>query len=119
MSDIKYHEWINEHRNKIMPTNTTILSQIDICNDPQIYLRSMIYMNLQLESLNCSLFQFFPLRTSIIPKYIPIDTKSIVELLVNKNVKKYLDNITKYQYEIWNKYFKLQHPIFKLKMVVL
>ncbi len=36
----------------------------------------MIYMCLEIEKIGTKSFQFFPLRTDIAPKYIPIDTKS-------------------------------------------
>ena len=36
----------------------------------------MIYMCLEIEKIGTASYQFFPLRTDIIPKYIPIDTKS-------------------------------------------
>lgn len=115
LSDIKYHAWIDKHRTNILPIDIDKCCQIDVNNNPQKYLKHMIYMNIQLEELECKMFQFFPLRTNIIPKYIPLDSKSIVELLFDKNLNEYLGNITKYQKEIWETHFKLDHSIFTLK----
>ena len=50
----------------------------------------MIYMCEQIEKLETKSFQFFPVRTDIIPKYIPIDTASLVDLCIDKHKNKYL-----------------------------
>ena len=115
LSELKYHLWIDKHRSNIAPVNTNKICHVDIKAEPQSFLPCMIYMNIQLEQLEAKLFQFFPLRTNIIPKYIPIDTKSIVELLVIGDTKKYLDDIAKYTEEIWNRFFNMNNPIFKMK----
>ena len=39
-------------------------------------------MNIQLEKIDAKMFQFMPLRTDIIPKNIPLDTKSLIEIFV-------------------------------------
>jgi len=111
----KYHKWLDIHRSKILPDNIVKLSYQHFNSHPQQYLKCMIYMNIQIEALNGKLYQFFPLRTNIIPKYIPIDTKSLIELFVNTNLNDYLKNITEREDEIWNSYFKMNDPIFKMK----
>ena len=57
----------------------------------------MIYMCLEIEKLETKSFQFFPLRTDIIVKYVPIDSKSIIEIFVKKDKGKILSNIEKYK----------------------
>ena len=52
----------------------------------------MIWMNVELEKIEGKMFQFMPLRTDIVPKYIPIDTKSLVEIFA-KNKNDYLKDI--------------------------
>ena len=47
----------------------------------------MIYMCLQIEKFETKSFQFFPLRNDVIPKYIPIDTTTLIKLFVYKNQK--------------------------------
>lgn len=44
-------------------------------------------MYVELEKNEAKSFQFFPLRSSIIPKYILLDTASLVELFFLKNIK--------------------------------
>jgi len=114
----KYHEWINKHKVNIFPKDFKDSYQFDIQHNPQNYLKGMIYMCVELEKLETKMFQFFPLRTNIIPKYIPIDTKSIIELFIKENKKEYLTNVDKYKVELWNKLFKLNDKIFKQKNYV-
>lgn len=114
-SNEKYHEWINKHRPNIFPTEYTNSYEYDIECNPQKYLKYMIYMCLELEHLEVKSFQFFPLRTDIIPKYIPIDTTTLVDLMIDKNKNKYFKNIENEKNNIWLMYFNLELPIFKQK----
>ena len=72
----------------------------------------MIFMCLELEKLEVKSFQFFPLRTDIIVKYIPLDSKSIVEIFVKNDKVKILNDIEKYKKKLWSKFVKLDEPIF-------
>jgi NifB/MoaA-like Fe-S oxidoreductase len=87
-------------------------------------MKNMIYMCLELEKLEVKSFQFFPLRTNIAPKYIPIDTKSIIEILINKEILKILgfnnenelkNDITGCKHKLWSYFFNLKNPIFYQK----
>jgi hypothetical protein len=109
----KYHKWINTHKNNIFPSNYVNSYEFDIINNPQKYIKHMIYMCIELEKLQVKSFQFFPLRNNIIYKFIPIDTKSLIELFIDKNKNDYLTDIEHKKYEIWDKLFKLNNPIFK------
>ena len=115
LSDKKYHTWIDIHRPNILPSDIDKVSPIDVKNNPQSFLKYMIYMNIELENNKQKMFQFFPLRTNIIPKYIPIDTKSIIEILVDEKKGDYLSHVSANQKELWTKYFKLDNSIFKMK----
>ena len=59
-------------------------------------------------------FQFFPLRTEIIPKCIQIDNKVLVELLMESKTK-FLSDLTVNRKKIWEQFFKLNHKIFRNK----
>ena len=78
-SNIKYYEFINKHKVNIFPIKFIDSYQFDIKNNCQNYLKGMIYMCIELEKIEAKSFQFFPLRTQMIPKYIPTDTKSLIE----------------------------------------
>ena len=47
----------------------------------------MIYMNRQIEKLGTKMFQFFPLRNNIIMKYIPLDTKALIDLFIEGEIE--------------------------------
>ncbi len=111
----KYHEWINKHRHNIFPKEFKDSYEFDIDNNPQKYIKGMIYMCLEIEREDTKAFQFFPLRTDIIMKYCPIDTKSLVELFVEKNKNDYLTDIEHTKHDLWDKYFKLDKKVFKQK----
>ena len=107
--DEKYHTWLNANRYNIVPKNYDTSYFYDIKANPQKYLKHMIFMNLQLEEMNTKMFQFFPLQTHLIPRHIQIDTKSLVELLIDADKKQYFDNIETNKEKLWNTFFKLHH----------
>ena len=122
LSNNKYHEWINKHRKNIFPSIIINSFEFDIKQNPQKYLRNMIYMCNEIESIGTKLFQFFPLRNNITAKYAPIDTKSLIEILVDdemllccgKNVKQdLLNDIENNKHSIWSYYFNLNNKVFK------
>ena len=100
---------MNDNRYKIVPENYDTSYFYDIKVNPQKYLKHMIFMNLQLEEMNTKMFQFFPLQTHLIPRHIQIDTKSLVELLIDADKKQYCDNIETNKEKLWNTFFKLHH----------
>jgi hypothetical protein len=113
LSNSKYHSWINQHRNNIFPTDFINSYDYDIQFNPQKYIKSMIYMCLEIEKIGTSSYQFFPLRTDITPKYIPIDTKSLIEIFVRENKNELLNNIEDNKIPIWNTFFNLNDGIFE------
>ncbi len=115
LSNEKYHNWININRLKIFPFEINNSLIFDLNNEPQKYIKSMIYMCQELEKNGTKSFQFFPFRKNLIPAFIPIDSKTIVELLMNDNKKSYLDDIEGNKYLIWDKYFNINDKIFKQK----
>ena len=110
-SNIKFHNWINEYRYKIVPENFEVSYYYDVKATPQKYLKYMIFMNIELEKIEGKMYQFFPLQSSIIPNHIQMDTKSIIELLVDKGKKEYLDNIELNKEFLWDKFFNITQKI--------
>jgi len=110
-----HHKWILENRNKILPSEYINSYEFDINNNPQKYFKYMIYMCSIMETSKMKLFQFFPLRTNLIPKFIPIDTATLVDLFIDENNNEYNNNIELYKDFIWSKFFNLNNPIFKQK----
>ena len=134
-SNPKYHHWLDQYRHQVIPSqlksskidgSAKIKIQYipcqfqfsDLQTNPQKYLKYMIFMNLELEKLGAKQFQFFPLRTQLIPKHIAIDTATLIRLYVTENQKKYLNDIEGSKSAIWNLFFKMDHRIFKNKKYV-
>src|SRR5205085_5229707 len=81
----------------------------------QKHFKHMIYMCIELEKVKGKSFQFFPIRSNIIPKYIPIDTASVVDLFVYEDKKQYLDDIEGCKEQMWSELLNTTDPIFKHK----
>ena len=114
-SNEKYHSWIKLHRSNITPNeiNDEYTLNDDIDRYPQKYLKNMIYMCLEIEETGTKMFQFFPLRSNCGVHYIPIDTKSLIEIFIKTNGREYFGNIKEYKKSIWDIYFKTDEQIFK------
>jgi hypothetical protein len=110
-SNVKFHNWINEYRYKIVPEEFEVSYYYDVKATPQKYLKYMIFMNIELEKIEGKMYQFFPLQSSVIPNHIQMDTKSVIELLVEKEKKQYLDNIELNKEFLWDKYFNITQKI--------
>jgi len=92
--DSKFHEWLKNNRNNIVPKEFHKNGYYyDIQVSPQKYFKHMIWMNIELEKIEGKMYQFMPLRTDLIPKFIPLDTKCLIEILVDKDKNKYLKDI--------------------------
>ena len=109
-SDDKYKDWLLENRNKLVPIfNGNNIYKI-LNNNPQVFLKYMIYMNKEIEKMDKKQYQFFPLQTNIVLKHIQIDTSALVELFENKvsEINKDIDVI---KAVIWNKIFNINQKI--------
>lgn len=113
----KYHSWILEQRSLILPTLTEENHYLGHKIDPQKYLAGMFYMNSKLEELGRKTFQPFPIRRTLIPKYIPIDTHALVSLLDLENKGTYYSELLDSREEVWNAFFKMDHKIFQHKKI--
>ena len=88
------------------------------CN-PLNFIDILIKMSLEIENKKEKTFSVFPLRKSIIPKYVKIDTTTILHLLFTNGMNKkfYLTkgNTKMFQHFIWNNFFRLEKKIFSKK----
>jgi hypothetical protein len=107
----KFHNWIKEYRYKIVPEDFEVNYYYDVKCTPQKYLKYMIFMNIELEKIEGKMYHFFPIQSSIIPNHIQIDTKAIIELLVDKEKKQYLDNVELNKEFLWDKFFNITQKI--------
>ena len=115
-SDNQYHTWINEIRNKIVPSIFINSIAYDVKVEPLKYLPYMITMNRELEKIGKKQFHCFPLRNSTVPKSIDIDTAALLELLKDKDTKNSRSGenaIENSKNSLWNEYFNLKKDLFK------
>jgi hypothetical protein len=133
-ADEKYHSWIKEHKKHIIPNKPTFDKNsiyYDLYSNTKDYLKSFIYINIQLEKLNdilledstnidkvkqIKLFNILPLRSNIIPKNICIDTCALISnFLGDESTATHFKNYKKEnnQFKLWNRVLKLDNKIFK------
>ena len=112
-SENEYKQWKDENKSFLIPQIINKNIYYDLECTPQNYLYPMIFMTLKLEEKEKKLFQFCPLRKSLIPKYMNIDTKTLVTMLVDTKkikisqtelVKKINDN----KDVVWNSLFNME-----------
>jgi len=118
----EYHSWIEKCIGKIIPEKSSLGHPYDLKACPQKYFPCMVEMNKILEQQDkTKMFQCFPQRNDLVPKSITLDTATLIDLLVPGNrgrPKKdaprnlytklfYKQNLTKYQRDLWNKYFNI------------
>src|SRR4029079_19313125 len=115
LSEPKYHAWINKTRDWLLPKIYEKSYYYDIEVEPQKYLNSLIKINRFLEKTGGKTFHVLPLRNNIAPKHIDLDTKALVELMIEKGKREYLDNLMARSTDIWNLCFNMKHKIFKQK----
>ena len=116
--DPKYNEWFEEYRYKVVPFISTSYTKDHLCyikSHPQEYIACMKRMSGLIIEMGYNSFQFFPLRTNVTPKYIPLDTKSLTELLMNDDTPKndYYGDKEKYKNKIWYSIFNMNDKTFK------
>jgi hypothetical protein len=118
-SPVLYHRWIDEVKAYIIPHRELQKGTVyyDVKCSPQDYLRGMVYMMKAVEKAGVCMSNVFPLRREIAPKYVPIDTTTLIHILMDKttgNKEFYLTkgNLVIHQAEIWNIFFKTNKQFF-------
>lgn len=115
-----YHSWITEQKNHILPVKEKFQKQsiyYDLKCKPMDYFSCMITMMKQIENNNETISNVFPLRSSIAPGYIRLDTITLVNMLLRKEQGKKNDysnqgNTKKHEDKIWNFFFRTEKKEF-------
>ncbi|NQV77751.1 MAG: hypothetical protein HQ490_05280, partial [Lutibacter sp.] len=117
---IEYQKWIIDNRRFLLPNIKSKIKSYhyDIKVNPTNYLPGMIYMNNYIESMNGMQFHCFPLRKNIVPKYIEIDTCSLIQLTATKGSNDKLKNLKIEKPIIWNQYFNIENKVFSSNKTV-
>ena len=115
-----YHIWIKEQKQHILPQKNKFEKNsiyYDLKCNHMDYLPCMIFMMKQVEGDEEKVCNVFPMRNEIIPKYIKLDTTTLVHLLMRKeqgNKSSYLTkgNLKKKEDEIWKFFFRTELKCF-------
>jgi hypothetical protein len=114
-----YHSWIIQHKKLILPPKKFLKNNIkyDIKANPNDYFSYMLFMMKQIELTGETIQNVFPMRSSISPHYIRLDTTTLVNLLMRKeqgNKGDYLTegNLKKNEDKIWGFFFRIERKLF-------
>lgn len=133
ISDKKYYNDINKLHKWFIPNKVSFRENsvyYDVKVNPSDYLPNMILLNKKLEEIHDEniknhdpkksnypvvhkLLNAFPLRTSIIPKYITLDTAGLISLFVKNNSKYYLSDMLNCKDGLWWDYFNTNMRCFR------
>ena len=116
-----YHKWITEQKLNVLPKKTKYEKKsiyYDLKCSPMDYFPSMIFMMKQVENELETINNVFPLRSSITPSYIRLDTTTLVNLLLrkeqgNKGFFKTDGNLKKNEDKIWKFFFRTEKKLFR------
>lgn len=105
---------------KKFPELTVGKSVLDaVKKNPTSVLSTMVAMSREIEDNNKTTFGCFPLRKNIVPKYIKIDTATIVYMLFptkinGRSKEEYLTNgnVVRLRDEIWRVFFNTDRKVF-------
>ena len=115
-SDPEFHESILARKKLIFPQRIYEKNSIryDLVCHPQDYLKGMFYMAGECESQEKAFMNVFPLKKSIIPGHIRIDTETLITSFVkeNKKIYKQKGGIELFKEHIWSLFFRTDKKVF-------
>lgn len=121
INDIIKNNIKNDHvklvKEKLIEQHMKINIYKKLDSNPLSLLPALIIMNNKIEKAGYKTITAFPIRRSIIPKYINIDTTALIYILFPQDMNKgaYLKKVIKKKEEIWSMFFKTNKPVFKNK----
>jgi len=120
--------WFSKHHIHILPKTFEKSISYDCKVNPYKYIKYSFYMNQKYEEYNDSLissssdsinydliklFQPLSLRKTNVPRYITIDTATLINIFSEKGTKgKLLQTLKENQELIWNDYFRMDKKVF-------
>ena len=115
-----YHNWITEQKQNILPRKKKYEKNsiyYDLKCLPMDYFPCMIFMMKRVENDGESVNNVFPLRSAISPKYIRLDTTTLVNLLLRKehgtkSFYKTKGELKKNEDKIWEFFFRTERKMF-------
>ena len=118
-----YHKWIAEQKQHILPHRNEFEKNsvmYDLKCKTMEYFPCMIFMMKQVENDGETVNNVFPLRSEIAPKYIRLDTTTLVNLLLRKEhgtkgFFKTNGELKKNEDKIWKFFFRTERKAFHKK----
>jgi len=118
-----YHKWIAEQKQHILPHRNKFEKNsvmYDLKCKTMEYFPCMIFMMKQVENDGETVNNVFPLRSEIAPKYIRLDTTTLVNLLLRKEhgtkgFFKTNGELKKNEDKIWKFFFRTERKAFHKK----
>jgi len=115
-----YHKWITQQKKHILPDKEKFQKKsiyYDLKCKPMDYFPCMIAMMKQVENDEETISNVFPLRSSIAPGYIRLDTITLVNMLLRKEQGNKCDysnqgNTKKHEDKIWKFFFRTEKKVF-------
>lgn len=124
-SHLSYHDWIRANKPFVLPQKARYQKDLlyyDVQYDPQSYYPAMLRMTEYMENAGRRPRSFCPLRTSLVPKHITIDTITLIHILYDERMgmgKKARitekGGVKRNQQALWKAMFKLNRREFKAK----
>jgi hypothetical protein len=120
--------WFEIHRVHILPKTFEKSVAYDCKVNPYKYIKYSFYMNQKYEEYNktlesksdsinydlIKLFQPLSLRKTNVPRYITIDTATLINIFSEKGKKgKLLQTLKENQELVWNDYFRMDKKVFR------
>ena len=120
-SQTHYHNWITQQKKNILPVKEKFQKQsiyYDLKCKPMDYFHCMIAIMKHVENDLETISNVFPLRSSIAPSYIRLDTITLVNMLLQKEQGKKSDysnqgNTKKHEDKIWKFFFRTEKKVFR------
>jgi hypothetical protein len=117
------HAWVREHRGVVLPAKAmdrAVEVWSDVRDNAQDYLAPMLRITKTLEAKGARLRHVLPLRTSVVPMHVTLDTATLAGLLfksgafdhLGMNVSTLVNKATACKKEIWAAIFRMNERIF-------
>ena len=116
-----YITWSKRIRKNYLPKECEVSFAYDVKVDYEPYLKYTLKMNKKIEKINNKfgtthkLFQPVPLRNSMVPKYVTIDTNAMFNFFKKKGETQKKLKEKPYVNELWSRLFKTDKRVMKKK----
>jgi len=120
-SNHHYHKWITQQKQHVLPNRKKFEKNsvmYDLKCNTMDYFHCMIFIMKQVENDGERINNVFPLRSEITPKYIRLDTTTLINLLLRKEhgTKQFFKTkgeLKKNEDKIWRFFFRTERKMFR------